>query len=216
MRWRRSGCFAWRRSRPARRKCSGPDDYFHTCGVGLVRACVGHEDGTSHLILQGLARVQLRGFVQERPFKIAEVRELPSSGGDEELCRELAGHAAAALPGVDARSRGAGKTRGAARANRRAGDAGGRDGAYFPPRPGEPAGGAARAECRRAAAPRHPPPARRECGLRSSFSSAALRASLRKVDSSFLRAARAAARSRRRSKIAIRTLRIVSHPHAAQ
>lgn len=75
---------------PGAEEVLGPDDYFHTCGVGLVRACVGHEDGTSHLILQGLARVQLHGFVQEQPFKIAEVRELPSSGGDEELCRELA------------------------------------------------------------------------------------------------------------------------------
>ncbi|HEV7403979.1 MAG TPA: LON peptidase substrate-binding domain-containing protein [Chthoniobacteraceae bacterium] len=75
---------------PGVEEVRGPDDYFHTCGVGLVRACVGHEDGTSHLILQGLARVQLRGFVQEQPFKIAEVRELPPSGGGDEQCRALA------------------------------------------------------------------------------------------------------------------------------
>jgi Lon protease-like protein len=75
---------------PGVEEVSGPDDYFHACGVGLVRACVGHEDGTSHLILQGLARVQLRGFIQESPFKIAEIRELPPSGGDEEQCRALA------------------------------------------------------------------------------------------------------------------------------
>jgi Lon protease-like protein len=75
---------------PGVEEVRGPEDYFHICGVGLVRACVGHEDGTSHLILQGLARVQLHSFVQERPFKIAEVRELPPRGGDDERCRELA------------------------------------------------------------------------------------------------------------------------------
>jgi Lon protease-like protein len=75
---------------PGVEEVQGPDDYFHTCGVGLVRACVGHEDGTSHLILQGLARVQLGRFIQERPFKIAEIRELPPSGGDDAECRALA------------------------------------------------------------------------------------------------------------------------------
>src|SRR5882757_9451652 len=33
------------------------DDFHHIVGLGLVRACVGHDDGTSHLILQGLARM---------------------------------------------------------------------------------------------------------------------------------------------------------------
>ena len=30
-------------------------------GLGLIRVSVGHRDGTSHLILQGLARVELEG-----------------------------------------------------------------------------------------------------------------------------------------------------------
>lgn len=68
----------------------GPDDFFPDCGLGLVRACVGHDDGTSHLILQGLARVRLRGFVRERPFRVAEVSELPASGGTPENCQPLA------------------------------------------------------------------------------------------------------------------------------
>ncbi len=55
-----------------------PDDFHHTIGLGLVRACVAREDGTSHLMLQGLARVRLTGFVQDTPFRIAEIRELPS------------------------------------------------------------------------------------------------------------------------------------------
>ena len=30
-------------------------------GLGLIRVSVGHRDGTSHLVLQGLARVELEG-----------------------------------------------------------------------------------------------------------------------------------------------------------
>src|SRR2546422_6295726 len=37
-------------------------DFFHTAGVGLIRACVEREDGTSNLILQGLERVRFTGF----------------------------------------------------------------------------------------------------------------------------------------------------------
>lgn len=55
-----------------------PDDFHHIVGLGLVRACVGREDGTSHLMLQGLARVRLTGFLQDTPFRIAMLRELPS------------------------------------------------------------------------------------------------------------------------------------------
>ena len=51
---------------------------------------MGHPDGTSHLILQGLSRVKLRSFVQEQPFRIAELCELstapvagPHVGGNE-------------------------------------------------------------------------------------------------------------------------------------
>lgn len=47
------------------------DEFHHIGSIGLVRACVGHEDGTSHLILQGLARVEMTDFVQERPFRMA-------------------------------------------------------------------------------------------------------------------------------------------------
>jgi Lon protease-like protein len=52
------------------------DDFHHTVGLGLVRACVEREDGTSHLMLQGLARVKLTGFLQDQPFRIAELRAL--------------------------------------------------------------------------------------------------------------------------------------------
>src|SRR4051812_48111282 len=66
-----------------------PGDFFPACGLGLIRACVGHEDGASHLILQGLARVHVRRFVQERPFKIAEVTELSVSACAAKTCGPL-------------------------------------------------------------------------------------------------------------------------------
>ena len=71
--------------KPGLTEARTPDDFHHTVGLGLVRACVGHEDGTSHLILQGLVRVAFTGFVQISPFPIAEIRELPiaSAKADE-------------------------------------------------------------------------------------------------------------------------------------
>ena len=47
-------------------------------GIGLVRACVAAEDGTSNLILQGLARVRFENLLQTEPFRMAEIREFPS------------------------------------------------------------------------------------------------------------------------------------------
>ncbi|HEV7868297.1 MAG TPA: LON peptidase substrate-binding domain-containing protein [Chthoniobacteraceae bacterium] len=58
-------------------------DFHHIAGVGLVRACVGRDDGTSHLILQGLARVEFVGFRQEEPFVVADIRELPSKSAED-------------------------------------------------------------------------------------------------------------------------------------
>src|SRR4051812_36509625 len=64
-------------------------DFHHTVGLGLVRACVGRDDGTSHLVLQGLARVRIIGFLQDAPFRIAEMRELPSKPTDPQESEEL-------------------------------------------------------------------------------------------------------------------------------
>jgi Lon protease-like protein len=51
-------------------------------GLGLIRVSVGHEDGTSHLILQGLARVELVGTVRTRPYRIASIRALQAAPKD--------------------------------------------------------------------------------------------------------------------------------------
>ena len=45
-------------------------------GLGLIRVAVGHRDGTSHLILQGLARVELERAVQYRPYRVHRIRPL--------------------------------------------------------------------------------------------------------------------------------------------
>jgi len=63
------------------------EDFHHIVGLGMVRACVAHENGTSHLVLQGMARVRLTGFIQEEPFRMAEIRELlsqPAERGEVE------------------------------------------------------------------------------------------------------------------------------------
>ena len=74
---------------------------FHeTAGLGLVRACVQRPDGTSDLVLQGLARVRLGDFLEEKPFRIAVLCELLSKRGPDveadalaakliELCGEV-------------------------------------------------------------------------------------------------------------------------------
>ena len=45
-------------------------------GLGLIRVSVGHRDGTSHLILQGLARVELEDAVRYKPYRIQRIRAL--------------------------------------------------------------------------------------------------------------------------------------------
>src|SRR5512135_2317107 len=45
-------------------------------GLGLIRVSVSHRDGTSHLILQGLARVELEDTVQYKPYRIQRIRPL--------------------------------------------------------------------------------------------------------------------------------------------
>lgn len=69
------------------------DDFFHIAGLGLIRACVGNADGTSYLILQGLARTELTSFVQEEPFRIARIHELrsrvPNPIEAEALCTKV-------------------------------------------------------------------------------------------------------------------------------
>lgn len=45
-------------------------------GLGLIRVSVAHRDGTSHLVLQGLARVGLEAAVRYKPYRIQRIRPL--------------------------------------------------------------------------------------------------------------------------------------------
>jgi len=76
------------------------NEFFHVAGLGLIRACVGNPDGTSQLMLQGLARVKLTNFIQHEPYRVAQVQELKSTVCNQveadalstkllEICRDL-------------------------------------------------------------------------------------------------------------------------------
>ena len=55
----------------------GPESPVYTYSTaGLIRACVGNEDGTSNLILQGIRRIRLNGWSQNKPFPVAVVEEM--------------------------------------------------------------------------------------------------------------------------------------------
>src|ERR1041384_7095301 len=43
-------------------------------GLGFVRASVEHRDATSHLILQGLARVELEKTVRYKPYRVSRIK----------------------------------------------------------------------------------------------------------------------------------------------
>lgn len=47
-------------------------------GLGLIRVAVRNRDGTSHIILEGLTRVQLAETVRYKPYRIQRMRPLPS------------------------------------------------------------------------------------------------------------------------------------------
>jgi Lon protease-like protein len=57
--------------------------------VGLVRCCVTQDDGTSHLLLLGLRRIRLAGWVQEKPFRIARIEPVATEVKDPEEAQRL-------------------------------------------------------------------------------------------------------------------------------
>jgi Lon protease-like protein len=61
-----------------RRPGSSRETPLPVAGVGLIRVSVGHKDGTSHLILQGLARVELEEAVRYKPYRVQRIRPLPT------------------------------------------------------------------------------------------------------------------------------------------
>src|SRR6185503_8574901 len=51
-------------------------------GLGLVRVSVENPDGTSHLILQGVTRVELAETTQYRPYRVQRIRPLRAPPND--------------------------------------------------------------------------------------------------------------------------------------
>ncbi|MEN8863268.1 MAG: LON peptidase substrate-binding domain-containing protein [Lentimonas sp.] len=59
-------------------------------GVGLIRACQQNPDGTSNLILQGLARIEMESIVNEEPYRTARIKQVMSEiGGAPEAMRSI-------------------------------------------------------------------------------------------------------------------------------
>lgn len=77
-------------------------DVEHRFGVGKIVSEVTFPDGTSDIVLRGLARVRLLEIVRSSPFRLARVAELPDAVADAtrlervrtELCRMLEREAA--------------------------------------------------------------------------------------------------------------------------
>jgi len=67
-----------------------PDPVYPVTTAGLVRACVTHNDGTSHLILSGLQRVEILGWEQTEPFRVATVIPIPCEAPDSEAVAQRA------------------------------------------------------------------------------------------------------------------------------
>lgn len=51
-------------------------------GLGLIRVCVDNPDGTSHLILQGMSRVELTDTLHYKPFRVSRIRMLQTPSRD--------------------------------------------------------------------------------------------------------------------------------------
>jgi len=61
-----------------------PDPVHPVTTAGLIRACVTHDDGTSHLMLAGIQRVRLVGWEQVTPFRIARIAPLDDVALEQE------------------------------------------------------------------------------------------------------------------------------------
>jgi Lon protease-like protein len=53
--------------------------------MGIVRACQENKDGTSNLLLQGLARVEVRRIIRDDPYRVVNIHALVSEPGAEEM-----------------------------------------------------------------------------------------------------------------------------------
>jgi Lon protease-like protein len=77
-------------ARPGINPDASPDPVYPLTTVGLVRACVTHPDGTSHLMLSGVERVEILGWEQVAPFRIASIVPRPCRLSDPDAANRVA------------------------------------------------------------------------------------------------------------------------------
>src|SRR2546421_4060994 len=51
-------------------------------GLGVIWGSVDHQDGTSHLILQGITRGEMRETIQYKPYRIHNIKPLQTDKTD--------------------------------------------------------------------------------------------------------------------------------------
>jgi Lon protease-like protein len=74
----------------ARRRPSSPHETPETvAGIGLVSASVESPDGTSHLTLHGLARIELGDEVPGTPYRVHRIRVIKRPAGDNPVIPPL-------------------------------------------------------------------------------------------------------------------------------
>jgi len=50
--------------------------------AGLLRACVGNDDGTLNLVLEGVQRVRFTGWREGEPYRIGEIEPVPTEASE--------------------------------------------------------------------------------------------------------------------------------------
>lgn len=58
-------------------------------GLGLIRVAVDNPDGTTHLILQGMTRVELAATVRYKPYRVQRIRPLQAAPTDNVMVDAL-------------------------------------------------------------------------------------------------------------------------------
>jgi Lon protease-like protein len=69
----------------ARKRASSPRETpAAIAGLGLIHTCVQHPDGTSHLVLEGLARVRLLKPARYRPYRTYRLCPMETTRDDDD------------------------------------------------------------------------------------------------------------------------------------
>ena len=59
-------------------------------GLGVIRACKQNPDGSSNIVLQGLARVEIESILSEEPYRTARIRaRISKTGGNDDQLADI-------------------------------------------------------------------------------------------------------------------------------